>query len=242
MLNWLALGLLALGLLTSYTRTAWMGMFLSAAIVVWSLQIYRQRWFWLGTIGVMVLIVGLFAAGVIPTKYLDRLRTLDDPIHDNAMAPRYLRWHVFFNRSMERPLLGWGIVSDDATRARLQYAESPHSSFLFVAVQRGWIAVGLLTTILIVMFWTGWNTSRESVDGLWQPMATALFGGGVAVFVLATNFESMWEDQQTSILFWLLLALTFRVKEFSAEAKNEWEKSDLETIEDTATEGQIANG
>jgi O-antigen ligase len=234
------LGAVSLGLLLSFTRAAWVGAFVAGIGAFVLLKLYRERRFWKWMALAVALMTVIIAAGKVPPKYFERLKTLEDARHDDAMTPRYERWAYFYERSLERPWLGWGIVADAKAMETLEAAVSPHNSFIFLAVQRGWIATGIMTALLLLLWKEGWAAIKAAPDEPRKGLAVGLFAGAVGMFGIGGNFTTLWEDRQCSVVFWLLLAITFRLRHTFSELSESHEH--LEAESDPASPAPVLTG
>lgn len=219
----------AIALVASLSRSAWAGLGIAMMIVFWTLGILKRRWFWIVGILAVLLFAGAVQLRVLPSSLVMRIESLRNAKNDNAMIPRYQRWEYFFDRSMEHPWLGHGIVADQAAVQDLEYAVSPHNAFLLIAVQRGWVAAAIMTGILLAMLRMGWRSAKRAT-GHWKGIRIGLFAGAVGTYVVAGIFTALWEDLQSSVVFWLILALTARTSEFAFKR------------EKTITEGGMGDG
>ena len=226
--SWFMLGAVSLGLLLSFTRAAWVSAFVAGLGVVVLLKAYRERRFQRLTAWAVASLILVVASGRVPAKYFDRLKTLEDAKNDPAMMPRYQRWAYFYERSLQKPWLGWGAVTDAETMKTLEYAASPHNTWLFLAVQRGWLATGIMIAILLALLKEGWAAIKAAPSESYKGLAAGLFMGAAGMFAIGGFFDPLFEDYQCSVVFWILLAITFRLRPTFSERSAGCEDSDAE--------------
>ena len=146
---WGAVALMALSLMASGTRAAWSAFAFSGAILIWRLRLFRHRLFLPLLMGGMVAFAGAYKLNLLPGTFANRIGRMKHAETDAAMTPRYARWAYFWNRSMQAPWFGHGIVADSAAVEALTVAVSPHNTYIQMAVQRGWLATGIFAAIVL---------------------------------------------------------------------------------------------
>jgi O-antigen ligase len=206
---WGAVALMALALLASGTRAAWSAFALSGAILSWRLRLFRHHLFLPLLMVGMAAFAGAYKLNLLPDTFASRLSRMKEAKRDAAMLPRYARWEYFWNRSMQAPWFGHGIVADAAAVEALTVAVSPHNTYLQMAVQRGWLATGIFAAILIGFCRCTWvlASSRETaVRGLGAGLCAGIIGS----YTVGAMFDPLYEDTQTTVVFWLLLAISAR--------------------------------
>lgn len=206
---WAAVALQALALMASGTRAAWSAFALSCAILSWRLRLFRHRLFLPLLMGGMVAFAGAYKLNLLPDTFANRLRRMKEARTDAAMLPRYERWAYFWDRSMEAPWFGHGIVSDAAALEALEYAVSPHNTYIELAVQRGWLATGIFAAIVFGFWRCAWGLPDFPEAGI-RGLGAGLFAGLVGSYAIGAMFDPLYGDTQTTVVFWLLLAIAAR--------------------------------
>ena len=206
---WGAAALMALALMASGTRAAWSAFALSGAILSWRLRLFRHRLFLPLLIGGMVAFAGAYKLNLLPQTFASRLGRMKNAQTDAAMLPRYERWAYFWNRSMQAPWFGHGIVADAAAVEALEYAVSPHNTYIHMAVQRGWLATGIFAAIVLGFWRCAWGLAGSPEAGI-RGLGVGLLGGVIATYALGAIFDAFFEDSQATVVFWLLLAIAAR--------------------------------
>ncbi|HEV2208401.1 MAG TPA: O-antigen ligase family protein [Verrucomicrobiae bacterium] len=206
---WVAAILLALALMASGTRAAWIAFALSFGMLSWRLRLFRHRLFLPLLLGGIVAFAGAYKLNLLPQTFENRLERMKHAETDDAMTPRYQRWAYFWNRSMQAPWFGHGIVADAAAFEALEYAVSPHNTYIELAVQRGWLATGIFAAIVLGFWGCAWGLAGSPEDGI-RGLGVGLFAGIVGSYTLGAMFDPLYEDSQSTIVFWLLLAIAAR--------------------------------
>ena len=207
-------------LIGTFSRGAWMGFILSFAVFIVIAKLYKN----IGLIVILFLTVSMLfmAKGVnpdldfIPGNVTARFFSVSNVEKDTAMLPRYNRWNYFAEMSLERPLIGHGLTSPDAVKKYFEDdAASPHSTLLFIAVKKGYIALGIVIIIVINLVVYAWRLYKSGKDSFCNAVGLGVFAGVVGLFLVTSNFASFLEDTQVNILFWFLLAVIFRCAEIT---------------------------
>jgi hypothetical protein len=213
---WILVGILSIGLALSQSRASYVG-FAFSLLVAAALR-YESSYG--KTVVALIAVLGLvFFASVyaglplLPQTVTVRLASLSSPWSDPAMMPRYARWEYFFERAKVRPLLGHGLVADAATVAYFEnYAVSPHNTFLFVAVKRGFLASGVLLFVTLVTIRRSARLLR-SHEPLFRALGLAGVCGFFAQYIVGGFFDVQIDDFQLTVLFWILVAVISRSHE-----------------------------
>jgi O-antigen ligase len=203
---------LALGLVATYTRAAWIGAVVGVIVV---LVLRRGRFHvWPLVIAASVVIVGFAVAtgvaastrtsagGGVGHAVLARIASIAD-LSSGTQNERLGTWADTFPLVASRPILGWGpdtfglVYPQFETSNKLGVLwDKPHQDALGVAASQG--ILGLLAYFWILVafvraFWRG-----RHLRG-----AVALFGGWVA-YIVAIQFDFSWIP--TSFPLWLFAA------------------------------------
>lgn len=113
-------GLIVLGLLTSWSRGAWLGFMGAVGLVLWSFP--RQRWMGnIALVGGGGLVVGLWVMGLLPASLTERLTSFTQDLtsiedvrgvvisNDNyAVVERLAHWQAAIHMAESSPWLGVG--------------------------------------------------------------------------------------------------------------------------------------
>ena len=202
---------LSLGLVATFTRSAWIGAVLGVAVV---LALHGGRLRVLPVIGFVALLAVAFGAlawfvnarpttvpGGVANVY-SRIVSITD-LSSGSIAERLAVWGDTPRVIAARPILGWGPSNFGAVYPQFQSAnrnailfDDPHEEALGIAAKQG--VVGLLAYLWILIafvraFWKGRHLAG----------AVALFGGWVGYQVsMQVDFSYI----PTAVLFWLFAA------------------------------------
>lgn len=206
-------------LLLTFSRGGWMGFLLSFTIIGYYSKVYKR----ISSLVVVLLflLMGIFLHGafpemdLIPGNFTARLFSVEKYQKDPAMEPRYVRWEYFYKRSLEKPFLGHGTIADESTIEYFgDYAVSPHNTYLSIAVKRGYIAVGIIVIIIIKLVVGAKKVYVSSYGGFLKAVGLGTFAGFIGLFTISAMLDSYLQETQFNILFWFILAVTFRSIQF----------------------------
>jgi O-antigen ligase len=194
----------ALGLATSFTRSAWLGLAVALAVL---LGLRRPRWL------LLLALVGGLAVALLPGDHGDRLRSAFDPAH-GANRERLLMWDAGVRAFRDHPLTGVGLQNLtsllDGYRSPLA-AERPahvHNSYLHVALATG--VVGLAAFLVLcaglVRTCAGGVLALRRARGLGAGVRLGVTAG-VAGFLVAALFDHAFGDEQLLFLLFTLAGL-----------------------------------
>ena len=202
---------LSLGLVATFTRSAWIGAVLGVAVV---LALHGGRLRVLPVIGFVALLAVAFGAlawfvnarpttvpGGVANVY-SRIVSITD-LSSGSIAERLAVWGDTPRVIAARPILGWGPSNFGAVYPQFQSAnrnailfDDPHEETLGIAAKQG--VVGLLAYLWILVAFV-----RAFWKGRRLPGAVALFGGWVGYQVsMQVDFSYI----PTAVLFWLFAA------------------------------------
>lgn len=189
--------LFGLGLLWSYARSAQLGAFVAAVVLVFTLP---RRWR-LGALAVLVAATAL-------TLTLPSVRgRITETFTDEKEVTRPNLWRSSLAGIADRPLLGWGPGNFDVMLAKHElpgaYYESrahSHNDFLMHAVNAGLLGLAAALALLVV-------TTRASLlawrgGGGWVPLAAVVTQVGISVAGLFQVFQT--DDEVEMVLYFLL--------------------------------------
>ena len=198
------------------SRSGLLGMMISFSIIVFLLKNRKS---------IVIIIFGLLIFGLIhamlprvdliPGDLGERFRSIfTKGTKAHSMTPRYQRWNFFLNEALQNPL-GKKKVSQEAIEAAgITYAETPHNTYLHLALKFG--IGGLIAAFLILcgLLKTAYKISKKSKDNFTKGLTVGVFAGGVG-FMFHSFFEVLWSQWQTGVLIWFMLGIIMAI-----EAKN----------------------
>jgi O-antigen ligase len=196
----------AVGLITSFTRSAWLGLLASLAVLL-GLR-HPRALFGLAA----VVLVAFFA---LPGDYGDRLRSTFDPAHP-MNRERALMWDAGAHILRDHPLTGVGLID---LRPELDRYRSPeavehprhlHDSYLQVAATAGLIGLASFAFLCLGLL-------RTTARGLWalrraQGLAAGVRLGvtaGATGFLVAALFDHAFGDEPLLFLLFSLAGIAW---------------------------------
>ncbi len=203
----LGLAILTVALLGSYTRSAWLGMTIGAAILV--VMSSWRRW-------VVLLPVVLAAAVLLSAPVRQRVGSIAD-LNDPSNYDRICMAKAGLTMIAERPLFGIGPNLVDERYPIYRHPTAPrywvphlHNSFIQLAAERGLpelLAYGLMMALSLAASWRRWRAEGRRQS----PRADLLLGSfaGLIAFNVAGLFEHNWGDTEVQRLALFLLILPF---------------------------------
>jgi len=117
-------------------------------------------------ITIAVVVLGLFALPLMPSKWLERMQTITETIQDTGKADesvqgRFNAWYVYSRIAMDRPLIGggfrapevfsvWQIHLPNSTRA--EGAKAAHNNIFQVLGEHGFLGLFIYLLIILLAF------------------------------------------------------------------------------------------
>jgi len=179
-------------LVFTYTRTAWIGLF----IILFLIAVFRDRRF-LWVFGVLA-VVFLLAAPL-------RLRFYDLATSLNSVTHRLYIWEAGLDKLPAYPLLGRGPGSFELLDV---YGEQAHNDLLRVFVELGML--GLIAYLLIAVELIGrlWRLVKAGGDSFSSSLARAVFSV-TCVFIMASLTGNLFFRPAIQWYYWALVAAVF---------------------------------
>jgi O-antigen ligase len=217
--RWLAANVvivLALGLVTTFSRSAWLGAGIGVVMVLLVNAPRRLRWATL--LGPLILVAVIGGASRLSQPSANpsliqaaggRLNTLGAPL---ATASGQFRLHVWVDSLAliaSRPIFGYGPDSFGLVYPRFETGnwapgaiiDRPHDEPLGVAATQGLIGLAAYGTMLVAIVMTFWNRRHDL-------QSVALFGGVVAyLFYTMLNFSIL----PATLPFWIFTAAAIAI-------------------------------
>ena len=205
-----------IAMILTQSRGAWVGLVVSFLIINLKIQFYKNRKFIVLAISSVAMLV--FAKIIIPDlnllpgNILGRLVSIGEYKTDTAMTPRYARWRYFFEKSLNKPILGHGTIVEKKENYLFDgIAASPHNTIISLAVKKGYLSI---MSILTIIFYIGIKTFQKEPDDhnigyiILLTTSSCLIG----IYLVAGQFGSFLEERQMSILFWFLIAVNLNLQ------------------------------
>lgn len=208
---WLAAALGGAALVCTYTRSAWIGLAVSLAVLIGLV-----RWRWLPALA-LALGIGYLIA---PLGVRTRLDSSFDPHHPTNVERTYM-WEAGARMFQERPWTGVGLQDMHEIYARYRdpaARETPghlHSVPVQIAASMG--VIGLVAFVLLYgsLFVSAGANLRSARD----PLARGLMAGvvaGLAGFLVAGCFEWNFGDEELLYLLYVLVGMAWGARSWSA--------------------------
>jgi O-antigen ligase len=198
--------LLAVALILSWSRGAWLGFLVSLLAILFALP---RRW-WGNLILLVVALVSLglaWSTGVLPDSIVERMNSAFSETfassdvrgafvtnENYALIERLAHWQAAYNMAEAYPLLGvgFGNYEEAYPNYRLMFWKYPlghaHNYYLNVFAETGMIGFVAYSFMWLVLLWITWRTRRHP-DPLARCVVIGLFGTWVylAVHSLTDN-------------------------------------------------------
>lgn len=206
----------AIGLAASFTRSAWLGLAVSLAVLLG----VRRRWALL--VLVPLLVVTWYA---LPGDLGDRLRSAFDPSHV-ANRERVMMWDAGVRAFRDHPVTGVGLqnLTTLLDRYRLpgevEHPSHVHNSYLQVALATGVVGLaaflGLCGALIVTCVSGGPGLGRSRGLGAGVRLgATA----GVMGFMLAACFDHPFGDQPLLLLIFTIAGVAWSARGWEPAAE-----------------------
>ena len=195
----------AAGLVTSFTRSAWLGLAAALAVMV---GLRRPRW-------LLVLGLALAAGAILPGDLGDRLRSAFDPGHPSNVE-RTMMWESGVHVFRDHPWIGAGLQN---LRPLLEQYRSPlatehpahvHDSYLQVAISTGLVGLAAFLALCVALVRTagaGFLGLRRAA-GVGAGVRLGVTGGGVG-FLVGALFDHAFGDLMLTFLLFTLVGLAW---------------------------------
>jgi len=184
------------GVFLSYSRGAFLGL-----CAVGIMLILRSRYRF-GTIVVIVFVAAL-AAALLPSKWAERMQTIETYEQDQSAMERIATWTFAWNVATERPLTGGGF---QAFRANPLGFDS-HSNYFGILAEHGFLALGVYMLLIGSTFFTNGKIrrmTRKRPDLAWYHNCA----GALQVSIVAYMVNGLTLGHQYFDLFYALVAAT----------------------------------
>lgn len=188
--------LMAVALIMSWSRGAWLGLFASLAALIFALP--RRLWQGVALLAVIALIIGgLYAAGRLPMTLVERIgsafsetfnvtdvRGVDINSDNYALVERLAHWQAAINMATANPWLGVGfgnyeIAYEDYRLINWKFPLGhAHNYYLNVLGEAGMMGLIAYFTLLLCILIVTWQARRHP-DPLARALLVGLFGSWV---------------------------------------------------------------
>lgn len=189
----LSAGLISAALLASWSRGAWLGTAVSAAVMLFALP-KRATTGFAAALGLALLIAGLWLGGLLPRSLVNRLTTSADDFltmedvrgvdvspMNYAVVERIAHWQAALNMAQSKPILGVGLGNYEIVydQYRLINWKEPlghaHNFYLNTLAETGLVGLVAYSAFWLVIFLVTWR-ARAHPDSFARATAIALLG------------------------------------------------------------------
>lgn len=189
----LSAALLGAALLASWSRGAWLGTAVSAAVMLFALP-KRAATGLAAALGLALLIAGLWLGGLLPQSLVNRLtasaddflrmediRGLDISPINYAVVERVAHWQAALNMAQSKPILGVGLGNYEIVydEYRLINWQEPlghaHNFYLNTLAETGIVGLAAYLSFWLAVFLVTWR-ARAHPDSFVRATAIGLLG------------------------------------------------------------------
>lgn len=192
----------AAGIFFTYTRTAWIGIFMLAFAVI----LFRQRrFFWILIFPVLVL--------ALASPLRERLQDLGTSF--NSVTHRFDIWTSGLKNLPDYPLLGRGLGSFELMD---DYGEPAHNDPLRIFVELGALGALAYLGLVAALVKRLWESVRRDLGPLGNALSCAVFSIA-AVFALASLTGNIFFRPALQWYLWALLGALFNLAALRGKEK-----------------------
>ena len=201
----IAIALMAVAVLLSLTRNAWIGLFAGCVVLL------AMRKAWLLAVIPVVMAV---AIALSPINVKERVYSIFD-FGNSTNKERILLWGSGLKIVADNPVTGVGqnsfplvypqYRSPDVTEPQISHL---HNNFLQIAAERGLLGLAAWLSIWITALWvmiSAWIRSKDTSAN--HKTGLALGIAGVVAFLSAGMFEYNFGDSEIQMLYHLVLSM-----------------------------------
>ncbi len=189
----LCAGLLGAALLASWSRGAWLGTAVSAAVMLFALP-KRAATGLAAALGLALLTAGLWLGGLLPQSLVNRLtasaddflrmediRGVDISPTNYAVVERVAHWQAALNMAQSKPILGVGLGNYEVVydKYRLINWQAPlghaHNFYLNTLAETGIVGLAAYLCFWLAVFLVTWR-ARAHPDSFARATAIGLLG------------------------------------------------------------------
>jgi hypothetical protein len=190
-------------------RTGYMALFALVPLFGW--QRWRRRGLAAGTVLTAVLAVALYAYSPAFHQRMsligEETARYEEGVRSTSVGQRLDYYTGTLELIGRHPVFGGGTGSYEkeyadiaARRGIVQFHDTPHNEYLFIATQLG--VVGL-AALLAMLFWQ-WRESRR-LDSRFRALAQ----GAIVTFAVASLFDSMLQDSVVGKFYVLMIGVAY---------------------------------
>jgi O-antigen ligase len=241
---------LAIALIFSYTRAAWVS--LLAAILIFILVKLNVRFSFLAAIGFVVflfifsywqeIVIKLEQNRQDSSKELaEHIQSISNVTTDASNLERLNRWSCAWRMFKEKPLFGWGPgtymfqyapfqISRERTVISTNFADlgNAHSEYIGPLAESGVLGTLTFLAIVITTLITGFRVYRKANKGFIKTLSLTLLLGLITYYIhgMMNNFL---DTDKASALFWGYTAMLVAMDVYHERRNDEIAKDEINT-------------
>jgi len=227
-LAFVALAILLIGIIFSYSRAAWISV--AAALAVFLLVRFRIRFYWL----ILALVVGIGFFFMFRFQFLDKLeknkqdsstdfiehvQSISNISSDASNLERINRWAAALRMFKEKPIFGWGPGtyqfvyapyqrSKEKTIISTNYGDmgNAHSEYIGPMSESGILGMLTFLGIVVTVIYTGLRVHRRAQSKEVRLISLMIMLGLITYYIhgLMNNFL---DTDKASVPFWAFTAI-----------------------------------
>ena len=229
--NFLLIGLFVIilvGLILSFTRAAWISLFLSLIIAV-VLKLKVNRWILFSSPILLLCLLFLFQKPILNVlednrqdssdNLLEHVTSISNISTDASNMERINRWKCALKMFLEKPFFGWGPGTYQFQYARFQLSKdrtiissnsgnkgNAHSEYLGVLCESGFFGFLLFFILIIVTIIRAINMYYHSCDNVTKTWLLAIIIALISYFIHGL-FNNFLDTDKASVAVWGAIAM-----------------------------------
>lgn len=203
----------ALALIFTYSRAAWLGVAVGAALLAVRIRRGERRdWFLVaGSLAIALVAIGALHAANPEKSYVRARLVSSVNLSEGSVGERLGLWRTGVNVVLERPFFGWGLETfRDASRpyqadnreGLAPNRDRPHNQLLYLASSVGLVGLTAYILFVVAVFTRILRAAKEKED-----MRDRLLAAGILAALIGYVIQEQFSFSQveTAPLFWLLM-------------------------------------
>lgn len=241
-LNWTAWAGVAIALILSYTRAAWISVIVAGAVLVLTLGRVRFRYILIGGIALVLYLAGQRTEIVhrmqqnrqaSSASLAEHVQSISNISTDESNLERLNRWNSALRMFREKPVFGWGPgtykfkyapfqVSAEKTAISSDLGEkgNAHSEYIGPLAESGLFGSLSFILIAVVSLVTGFRVFRQLPAGKMKNLVLALILALITYLVHGT-LNNFLDIDKASALFWGFIAVFVSLDIYADEGQEQ---------------------
>jgi len=200
-----AFGLAAFGVVSSYSRTAYIASLIGLAIILFVPRGRVRRI-------LPVMAAAVLAWTLLPPAAIERFDsiTLESESRDKSTDDRFLFWEVATARIREHPIFGTGFATFQHPEVN-PYQTDAHNFFLRELVEKGLIGGAILFGLLLSIYRLPLRTIRKRTPPNWADGFMVGLMAALLALIVGNLFGDRFTHYPMIAHFWLYVGLAMRI-------------------------------